>query len=167
MQRSAGTAQINDHADMSKSILLAVALLTLGSARGQTPAHFFQFTSAVPNCPQPAWSADKTGVEASDAVIADALKAALTKGQLYTHSPLVNSSLWASVQSRIVTIQGCVAGDAYTRFDHASLVTQIENVGNSIPDVRKTVVLIRTSAQAAAGLPVPYQVNELSALSPR
>ena len=144
---------------MTIKIFLVVGLLAVGNVSAQTPERFFQFTSAMPTCPQPALPAEKTGVDASDAAIADALKAALSKGQLYTHSPLVNSSLWASVPSRIVTIQGCPAGDAHTSFDHASLVTHIENVGNSIPDVRKTVVLIRTSAQAAAGLPVPYLVK--------
>jgi hypothetical protein len=152
---------------MTKPVLLALAWLCIGGVQAQPSGHFFQFTAAVPACPQPHGPADSGDVDATDATISAALQAALAKGQLYTHSPLVNSSLWARVHRRVVTVEGCIAGDAYTSFDAGSLRTHIENVGNSIPEVRKTVVLVRTSAQAASGMPVPYPVKSSSALSPQ
>ena len=154
---------------------------------------FFQFTAAVSDCPVPlgpfiraderaaqaqrraeksasclqAGTCDKPNAYAYDTDIAALLKAALEVKQLYTHSPLVNSSLWATVQGRIVTIEGCMAGDAYTSFDHNMITTQIENVAKAIPNVLQAVVLVRTSGQAggqAGGqtrvrLPVPYAVR--------
>ena len=146
---------------------------------------FFQFTAATADCPVPlgpfipaseratqahrrvekgnscfqAGTCDKPNAYAYDADIAARLKAALEVKQLYTHSPLVNSSLWATVQGRIVTIEGCMAGDAYTSFDHGMITTQIENVAKAIPNVLQAVVLVRTSGQTRAGAPVPYRVR--------
>jgi hypothetical protein len=134
---------------------------------------FFQFTSAVADCPAPLGPvlsvqpnaaqarllAEELGAYAHDAEIASKLKAALLVNQLYTHSPLVNSSLWATVQGRIVTIEGCMAGDAYTSFDHGMITTQIENVAKAIPNVVRAVVLVRTSGQTRAGSPVPYRLR--------
>jgi hypothetical protein len=138
---------------------------------------FFQFTAAVADCPTPLgpfMRADELALEALrrvdqararsntydyDADIAAQLKAALEVKQLYTHSPLVNSSLWATVQGRIVTIEGCMAGDAYTSFDHGMITTQIENVAKAIPNVLQAVVLVRTSGQTRVGAPVPYPVR--------
>ncbi len=146
---------------------------------------FFQFTAAVSDCPVPlgpfirveeraaqahrraekgascwlAGACERPNAYEYDADIAKALKAALAVNQLYTHSPLVNSSLWATVQGRIVTIEGCMAGDAYTAFDHGMITTQIENVGKSIPNVLQAVVLVRTSGQTRLGAPVPYKVR--------
>jgi hypothetical protein len=128
-------------------------------ASGPSVAAFFQFTAAVPSCPVPLGPPSSVTADAADGKIAAALRAAVFNPQMYTHSPLVNSSLWATVQSRTVTIEGCIAGDAYTSFDHDSLRTQIENVGNAIPGVERTVVLVRTSVQARAGLPVPYRAQ--------
>ena len=150
---------------------------------------FFQFTAAVSDCPVPlgpfiraderaaqahrraekgtsCWQAgtcDKPNAYAYDADIAAQLKAALEVKQLYTHSPLVNSSLWATVQGRIVTFEGCMAGDAYTSFDHDMITTQIENVAKAIPNALQAVVLVRTSGQAGGQTrvqaPVPYAVR--------
>lgn len=146
---------------------------------------FFQFTAAVSDCPVPlgpftraderaaqaqrraekgasCWLAGacvRPNAYAYDADIAHALKAALAVNQLYTHSPLVNSSLWATVQGRVVTVEGCMAGDAYTSFDHDMITTQIENVAKSIPNVLQAVVLVRTSGQTRAGAPVRYRVR--------
>ena len=150
---------------------------------------FFQFTAAVSDCPVPlgpfiraderaaqarrraeksasclqAGICEKPNAYAYDADIAAQLKAALQVKQLYTHSPLVNSSLWATVQGRIVTIEGCMAGDAYTSFDHGMITTQIENVAKAIPNALQAVVLVRTSGQAGGQTrvqaPVPYAVR--------
>jgi hypothetical protein len=146
---------------------------------------FFQFTSVVTDCPEPlgprinaedrasqahrraekgtscwlAGTCDKPNAYAYDADIAVALKSLLQKPQLYTHSPLVNSSLWATVQGRIVTIEGCVAGDVPGGYDRALITKQIEAMVSGIPNVLQAVALIRTGAQARAGERVPYRVR--------
>jgi hypothetical protein len=146
---------------------------------------FFQFTSVVTDCPEPlgpritaedrasqahrraekgtscwlAGTCDKPNAYAYDADIAVALKSLLERPQLFTHSPLVNSSLWATVQGRIVTIEGCVAGDVPSGYDRALLVTQIEKMVSSVPNVLQVVALIRTGVQALAGERVPYRVR--------
>ena len=145
---------------------------------------FFQFTSVVPNCPVPlgpfitadeqlaqahrraekgtscwlAGTCEKPNAYAYDTDIAAALLAALKPAQLYTHSPLVNSTLWATVQGRVVTIEGCVAGDVPLGFDHAFISRAIETMVAAIPNVLQAVALIRTGEQARAGAPVPYRV---------
>ena len=146
---------------------------------------FFQFTFVVTDCPQPlgpritaedhasqahrraekgtsCWLAgkcDKPNAYAYDAEIAVALKSLLEKPQLFTHSPLVNSSLWATVQGRIVTVEGCVAGDVPGSYDRSLLITQIETMVSSVPNVLQVVALIRTGVQALAGERVPYRVR--------
>ncbi len=146
---------------------------------------FFQFTSVVPDCPVPlgpfmyaseraaqahrraekgtscwlAGTCDKPNAYDYDADIAAALKKALNVTQLYTHSPLVNSSLWATVQGRIVTIEGCVAGDVPLGFDHTFISRAIETMVMGLPHVLQGVALIRTSEQARAGAAVPYKVR--------
>lgn len=151
---------------MNRLFFLLSLVASTGTVLAQTQglaspsgAAFFQFTAAVPDCPVPRGPQSGEVVDAADRKIAAALQAALFNPQMYTHSPLVNSSLWATVLGRTVTIEGCIAGDAYTSFDHDSLRTQIENVGNAIPGVEKTVVLVRTSVQARAGKAVPYRVQ--------
>ena len=143
---------------------------------------FFQFTSAVADCPLPlgpritlaeqlaqmpqreAWGphcmlekpCKKPNDFAYDADIGTALQEAVQSKQLYSHSPLVNSSLWITVQARVVTVEGCVAGDVPTGFDHAFITGHLEVLANSVPEVKRAVVRIRTSAQARAGVAVPY-----------
>lgn len=146
---------------------------------------FFQFTTVIPDCPMPlgplitaaeqvaqaarraqkdvscvqAGSCDKPNAFAYDADIAAALRKALNVTQLYTHSPLVNSSLWATVQGRVVTIEGCVAGDVPLGFDHVFISRAIETMVMGLPNVVQGVALIRTSEQARAGAAVPYRVR--------
>jgi hypothetical protein len=123
----------------------------------------------VPECPVPLQAEPASAGQASgqspaqDAAIADALRAALSRNQLYTHSPLVNSSLWARVRQRVVTIAGCVAGDVPPGYDHTLIRTQFEKLAMSLPDVTQAVVLIRTGAQARAGEAVPYPTQAQAA----
>ncbi len=147
-----------------------------GELKSLVDARFFQFTAVVTDCPVPAGPflrdaqrstsalvpadpGDQARVVAADLKIATQLMALLTKGQLYTHSPLVNSSLWASVWGRIVTIEGCVAGDLPAGFDHRLIRTQLESLVSAVPGVLQAVVLIRTSAQLRANETVPYPVR--------
>lgn len=143
---------------------------------------FFQFTFAVADCPEPlgprttlaeqrvqahfraergtsCWlvkTCDRRNAYLYDADIATALKEAVKPTQLYTHSPLVNSSLWATVQGRTLTVEGCVAGDVPTGFDHAFITRNLDVLLRSIPYVQQAVVRIRTGEQARAGMGVPY-----------
>ena len=143
---------------------------------------FFQFTFAVADCPQPlgprvtlaqqraqthvraekgssCWLAgrcERSNSYAYDADIGTALQQAVKPGQLYTHSPLVNSSLWMTVQARTVTVEGCVAGDVPTGFDHDFIARHLEVLVRSVPNVQTAIVRIHTSAQARAGQAVPY-----------
>jgi hypothetical protein len=153
--------------DLQRAAGLACALLpcfnvAAGAGDG---ASFFQIRATVPECPMPrepdlerTREGDHASEEADDA-IASSLRAALSKNQLYTHSPLVHSSLWAWVHQRVVTIAGCVSGDVPPGYDHALIRTQFEKLLSSIPDVRQVVVLVRTSAQARAGEAVPYRTR--------
>ncbi len=123
---------------------------------------FFQFTAVGANCPVPSGLIGHAGLSVQafreeDIAIAQAFKNAQKVNQLYTHSPLVNSSLWATVQGRVVTIEGCVAGDVPLGYDSAFIRTQIETMVKAVPNVLRVEVLIRTGAQARAGLPVPYK----------
>lgn len=146
-----------------------------GQLKQQLDAKFFQFTSVVADCPSPAGpvfaeslrnahavhhagQGGKASEVAEDLKIASRLKVVLGNAQIYTHSPLVNSSLWATVQGRVVTIEGCVAGDIPTGFDHAFIRTQLQTLVLAVPGVLQTVVLIRTSEQLRANLAVPYKV---------
>lgn len=124
--------------------------------RGVPP--FFQFTSVVKDCPVPLGPSGSMAI-AEDVAIAQAFKTAQKVNQLYTHSPLVNSSLWATVQGRVVTVEGCVAGDVPLGYDSAFIRTQIETMVKAVPNVLRVEVLIRTGAQARAGLPVPYRIQ--------
>ena len=119
---------------------------------------FFQFTSVVTDCPVPLGPSGSI-TRAEDSEIAQEFKTTQKVNQLYTHSPLVNSSLWATVQGRIVTIEGCVAGDVPLGYDHAFIRTQIETMVKAVPNVLRVEVLIRTGAQARAGRPVPYRIR--------
>lgn len=147
-----------------------------GELKSLADARFFQFTAVVTDCPSPvgpflrdaqrstsvlvlANQGDHARGIAEDLKIANQLKAALGNAQLYTHSPLVNSSLWATVQGRIVTIEGCVAGDIPTGFDHTFIRNQLQTLVLSLPGVLQAVVLIRTSAQLRANEKVPYPVR--------
>ena len=179
------------------ALLLAGTLATLATGEGQPAGDesarlenrfndpFFQFTSAVADCPVPLGprinlaaqiaqtpQREQRGAHcmtekpclrpnafAYDADIASALQQALKPAQLYTHSPLVNSSLWATVQGRTVTVEGCVAGDVPTGFDHDFRARQIDVLARSLPNVQKIVVRIRTGAQARAGVAVPYPTH--------
>lgn len=168
----AGWAQTTTAPDTSATKLTPGS----GELKSLADARFFQFTAVVTDCPVPvgpflrdaqrstsalvpADQGDQASFLAADLKIANQLKAALGNAQLYTHSPLVNSSLWATVQRRIVTIEGCIAGDIPTGFDHTFIRNQLQTLVLAVPGVLQAVVLIRTSAQLRANEKVPYPVH--------
>jgi hypothetical protein len=113
---------------------------------------FAQVSSAIPNCPVPlgplvteaqrreqshhraekgttCWLAhqcDKPNYYAYDAEIAERLKAALAKSSLLAHT-----SLWITVQGRVIFIEGCVRSEAAG--------ARLESLAHAIPYVQQAI----------------------------
>lgn len=134
---------------------------------------FFQLASGVPDCPLPAgpfvteaehraeahhraekgtscWLAgecERANAYAYDRDIAAALRAALERD-----APLVSrlsaSSLWVTVQGRIVTFQGCASDTA--------LAPALEAWARRLPRVQQAVAALRTDPAARP----PYRERE-------
>ena len=127
---------------------------------------FFQITAAVPDCPLPAgpftdeadrriqshrraekgttcWLAkecDRPNAYAYDADIASALSAAVRE-----RHPFADTSLWVTVQGRIVYIEGCVA--------RPEQEAEIEAFVRDLPHVQRALAIVRSGASAR----VPYR----------
>lgn len=153
--------------------MLAVALFGSGDAQAQAMCNwfddpFFSITSALADCPLPAgpftpesergaqahhraergttcWLAgqcERPNDYAYDADIATAVRAAVASAM-----PEVATTLWITVQGRIVYIEGC----ASTR----SAVITLEERLRTIPYVRQVVSNVRTDPAAR----VPYRLR--------
>ena len=152
---------------------LAAALWTGGPAladdelRNWFDDPFFQITAAVPDCPLPAgpfidesekrvqahhraergttcWLAkecDRQNSYLYDADIASALQAALRE-----RKPFANTSLWVTVQGRVVYIEGCIAQEAQ--------VTEIEAFARAVPYVQQAMAIVRSGPSGR----VPYRL---------
>jgi len=129
---------------------------------------FFQITSSVPDCPVPAgpfvsegdrrvqahrraekgttcWLArecDRPNAYAYDEDIAAALKAALRE-----NSRFASTSLWVTVQGRVVYIEGCVTG--------ASQEAELEAFARSLPHVQQALAIVRSDPAARP----PYRLR--------
>lgn len=129
---------------------------------------FFQITSADLGCPLPAgpfiseadkrvqahrraekgttcWLArecDRPNAYAYDHDIAAALQAAVR-----TSNPFPGTTLWATVQGRVVYVEGC-AGSAAT-------AAQVEAYVRALPHVQQVIAILRSDASAAP----PYRVR--------
>jgi hypothetical protein len=129
---------------------------------------FFSITSAVPGCPEPAgprvssaergaqshrraekgttcWLANEKDCErhtayAYDQDIASAIRHAVRSGDPFPHS-----SLWVTVQGRVVYVEGCSAGTT----DPA----RIESFMRAVPHVQQAVAIIATDPTT----PPPYR----------
>lgn len=132
---------------------------------------FFQITAAVPDCPLPAgpfidesekrvqahhraergttcWltkECDRKNSYAYDADIASALEAALNE-----RKPFASTSLWVTVQGRIVYIEGCVA--------QAAQAAEIEAFVRVVPYVQQAIAIVRTGPSGR----VPYRLRRAS-----
>lgn len=160
---------------MRRCLVLILLLVAMGHALAQqAPSRrnwfddpFFQISSGVPNCPLPAgpfitedekrvqahhraergttcWlsgQCDRPNFYAYDADIAQALKAALQTKSV----ELKNTTLWVTVQGRVVYIEGCARG--------ARVAPQMEGLARSVPNVQQAI------AAVYAGPPVraPYK----------
>jgi hypothetical protein len=151
----------------SFALAALVALAFVAVAHAQTAPErrnffgdpFFQVSHAVAQCPVPAgpfitederrvqahhraergttcWLAgtcDRPNDYAYDATIAEAVKAALATSPL-----LARTTLWVTVQGRIVFIEGCAADE--------SVGLSLESLVRPLPDVRQAVSNVYTGA---------------------
>src|ERR1700733_14701319 len=124
---------------------------------------FAQVSSAIPNCPMPlgpliteaerreqshhraekgptCWLAhqcDKPSYFSYDAQIAEQLKAALAKSKLLAHT-----TLWITVQGRVVFIEGCVRREA--------VAGPLESLAHGIPYVQQSIANVYVPGKPGA-----------------
>lgn len=129
---------------------------------------FFQISAHVRNCPVPAgpfvdevdrrvqahrraekgttcWLArecDRPSAYAYDADIAAAIQASVRE-----HHPFPSTSLWVTVQGRVVYVEGCVG--------QASQGAEVEAFARAIPHVQQAIAILRTDASK----PAPYRLR--------
>jgi hypothetical protein len=154
-----------------------VALLALAAAcpawaaeelRNWFDDPFFQISAALPDCPLPAgpfitesdrhiqahhraergttcWLAkqcDRPNSYAYDADIAAAFQAAARE-----RNPFAQTTLWVTVQGRVVYIEGCVARE--------SQAVELEAFARALPYVQQAIAVVRTEPSARA----PYKLR--------
>jgi len=157
-----------------RSSLVAAALLAATAAPAdEAPRNwfddpFFAVSAFVADCPLPAgpfvdeagrrvqahrraekgttcWLAgacERPNAYAYDREIAGALQAALRE-----RPPLAGSSLWVTVQGRVVYIEGCATAP--------SEVDALQALARSLPQVEQVIAIVRTDPAA----PPPYRVR--------
>jgi hypothetical protein len=129
---------------------------------------FFQISSAIPGCPVPAgpfvteaerraeahlraekgttcWLAgqcDRPSAYLYDRDIAAAFKAAIAE-----RNPFADTSLWVTVQGRVVYIEGCVR--------KKSLARELEAFARALPHVQQASALVRSRPSERA----PYRLR--------
>ena len=129
---------------------------------------FFQITAALPDCPLPAgpftderdrqvqshrraekgttcWLAkecDRPNAYTYDQDIAAAFQAAVR-----ARHPFADTSLWVTVQGRVVYIEGCAASEA--------IVPEVEAFARSVPHVQQATAIIRGRESSRT----PYRVR--------
>jgi len=127
---------------------------------------FFQISAGIADCPMPAgpfvteaerrvqahrraekgttcWLAgecERPNAYVYDADIAAALQAALRERPRFA-----DTTLWVTVQGRVVYVEGCVA--------QASASGDLESFARGLPHVQQATVIVRVDA----GRPVPYK----------
>jgi hypothetical protein len=146
------------------SLLAAVALIGRAHAGDELQNWFndpfFQISTAVPNCPLPAgpfideknkhvqshrraekgttcWLAkecDRPNAYAYDQEIAATIQKALA-----TRNPFADTSLWLTVQGRVVYIEGCVI--------RQSQIAELEAFVGAVPYVQQAIAIVRTDAK--------------------
>ena len=128
---------------------------------------FFQISASLADCPMPAgpfvtesdrrvqahrraetgttcWLAqecERPNAYEYDQEIASAFQAAVRERQP------ANTTLWVTVQGRVVYIEGCAA--------HASAVAELETLARALPHVQQAMAIVRTDPSA---LP-PYRLR--------
>ena len=138
---------------------------------------FFRISAAIPDCPLPAgpfvderdkrvqahrraekgttcWLAkecDRPNAYAYDQDIAAAFKAAVRE-----RHPFPETSLWVTVQGRVVYIEGCA--------EQASQAAEIEAFARSLPHVQQAIAILRTDRSARP--PYKLRSGQLPASTP-
>jgi hypothetical protein len=129
---------------------------------------FFQISAALPDCPLPAgpfvtesdkrvqahhraergttcWLAkecDRPNSYAYDPDIADAFSAAVRE-----RNPFPDTTIWVTVQGRVLYIEGCVSRE--------SQVAEVEAFARALPYVQQAIAIVRTEPSARA----PYKLR--------
>jgi hypothetical protein len=129
---------------------------------------FFQISSSIPTCPLPAgpfaseidrriqshrraekgttcWLAEecaRPNAYVYDQDIASAFQAAVRD-----RDPFPNTTLWVTVQGRVLYIEGCATEEAIT--------ARVEAFARSIPNVQQAIAIIRTDASSRP----PYRLR--------
>jgi hypothetical protein len=137
---------------------------------------FFRISSAVPDCPMPAgpfvtesdrraqthrraekgttcWLAgecDRPSAYAYDGDIATAFQAAMRERR-----PFSDTSLWVTIQGRVVYIEGCVARE--------SQAAELEAFARALPHVQQAIAIVRSDPSA----PPPYRPRVAVTPAPR
>lgn len=143
-----------------------------GELRNWFDDPFFQLIDQAGNCPQPAgpyvtrqehlaqshhraekgttaWlsgESDRPQAYAYDEDIAAALKQAFGAGEAGRRVLPARSSLWATVQGRVVYIEGCASREADTQ--------AIEAMVRAVPHVQQAIAILRVDPL----MPPPYRV---------
>ena len=129
---------------------------------------FFQISESIPNCPLPAgpfttesdrriqahrraekgttcWLAkecDRPNAYVYDQDIASDFQAAVRD-----RSPFPNTTLWVTVQGRVLYIEGCATDRA--------IAARVEAFARSIPNVQQAIAIVRTDPSVRA----PYRLR--------
>jgi hypothetical protein len=173
MKRRALASRTGRSATSPRAAVLAGLLALLGPGALAQSLHnwfedpFFQITSAVPGCPEPAgprvteaerqvqshrraekgttcWLAkecDRPNAYAYDRDIADGIRSAVRR-----HAVFPDTSLWVTVQGRIVYIEGCVARE--------SQAAEIEAFVRAVAHVQQSIAIVTT----LPATPPPYRL---------
>ena len=158
----------------SRLLLVALAMVATAPCGAQDGLQnwfndpFFQISAAIPDCPLPAgpftdendkriqahrraekgttcWLAkecDRPNAYVYDRDIAEGLKAALRERGLFA-----DTTVWVTVQGRVVYLEGCAVSE--------SVVPALEAFARSVQHVQQAIAIIRTDPAARP----PYRVR--------
>lgn len=158
----------------SRLLLVALAMVATAPCGAQDGLQnwfndpFFQISAAIPDCPLPAgpftdendkriqahrraekgttcWLAkecDRPNAYVYDHDIAEGLKAALRERGLFA-----DTTVWVTVQGRVVYLEGCAVSE--------SVVPALEAFARSVQHVQQAIAIIRTDPAARP----PYRVR--------
>jgi hypothetical protein len=158
----------------SRVLLVALAMVASAPCGAQDGLQnwfndpFFQISAAIPDCPLPAgpftdendkriqahrraekgttcWLAkecDRPNAYVYDHDIAEGLKAALRERGLFA-----DTTVWVTVQGRVVYLEGCAVSE--------SVVPALEAFARSVQHVQQAIAIIRTDPAARP----PYRVR--------
>jgi hypothetical protein len=162
-------------AELRPLLLIAACVAPCQAQSGDTLRNwfddpFFQISSAIADCPLPAgpfvdererrvqahrraekgttcWLAQDKACERPNAYAYDQDIAAAFRAALRERQPFPHTTLWVTVQGRVVYIEGCAAQRRAT--------AELEAFARSLPHVQQAMAIVRTDPSAAA----PYRLR--------